>query len=68
MIGRILIEIVLAVITMFAAGLFWQFIKRKRFLVAALKNEAFLTTAFANANFDTPSPRIEPYANEFPTG
>jgi hypothetical protein len=68
MIIKIIIEIALAFITMIASNLFWQIIRRKQFLIAALHDEPFLKGFFAQIDLDRPKPDLELYVQQIPGG
>ena len=64
MIARIAVEIVLAIITFFAGGLFWQLRKRARFLAEAIRSEPLLNQFISRETLDSASPMVTPFAEK----
>src|SRR4051794_21715387 len=65
MIIRITSEIMLAVVTFLAGGVFWQFPKRTKFLKAAMCSETFLREFITRGALESPSPMNAEFAQKF---
>jgi hypothetical protein len=64
MLAAIIIEIVLALIVLFAGGLFWQLRKRARFLAAAIRSDDLLRHLITREALEKESPDLAPFAEK----
>ena len=65
---RVLAEIVLVVVTMFAETLWWQLRKRRKFLRQAIRDETYLRRLISHEALVSPPPRLEPYLQKSAIG
>ena len=65
---RILAELVLALVTLFAGTLWWQFRKRRQFLKQAIRDETFLSQLISREALLNPPSRLEPYLRKNSVG
>ena len=68
MIIDLIIEVITAIITLMAGSLFWQILKREKFLARAIHDGRFLSQIISPSSLDNPSPLVAPYMQRLPAG
>lgn len=68
MVTNLIVEAIVAIITVMAGSLFWQLFKREKFLLRAIHDGPYLSQLISTSTLDNPSPLVAPYIERLPPG